>query len=88
MKEATGIILWFLRYSGALAVTMPWKKIYCRPGQENNDALFVHECIHIQQIERDGAVKWTLKVFYYLLRYGYASDKNPYEQEARNLSGI
>ena len=88
MTPATGIILWFLQYSGALAVTAPWKKIYCRPGEENNEALFVHECVHIQQIERDGAILFTLKVLWYLLRYGYASEKNLIEQEARNLSGI
>ena len=87
MKPAPFLILWFLKMAGSLAITMPWKVIYCRPGEEGNIPLFTHECIHIQQIERDGAVLWTLKVFWYLLRYGYASEKNLIEQEARDLSG-
>jgi len=86
MKTATGLILWFLQFSGALALTAPWKVIYCRPGEEGNIPLFTHECVHIQQIERDGAILFTLKVLWYLLRYGYAN--SPYEVEARNISGI
>jgi hypothetical protein len=62
---------------------MPWKTVYCRPGEQGNLPLAAHEAVHVAQIERDGAVMWTLKVFYYLIRYGYNSDANPYENEAR-----
>lgn len=78
-------ILWFLKLAGALAVTTPWKAVYCRPGEEHNVALAAHEAVHIAQIERDGAIKWTIKIFYYLLRYGYL--KSPYEVEARTKAG-
>ena len=85
MKTAPLPILWFLKLAGALAVTMPWRTVYCRPGEEGNQPLAAHEAVHVAQIERDGAVMWTLKIFYYLLRYGYL--KSPYEVEARTKAG-
>jgi hypothetical protein len=85
MKTAPLPVLWFLKLAGALAVTMPWKTVYCRPGQELNYALAAHEAVHVAQIERDGAIKWTAKIFYYLLRYGYIN--SPYEVEARAKAG-
>ena len=87
MKTAPLPILWFLKLAGALAVTMPWRTVYCRPGEEGNQPLAAHEAVHVAQIERDGAVMWTIKIFYYLLRYGYKSDLNPYENEARTKAG-
>ena len=85
MKTAPLPILWFLKLAGALAVTMPWRTVYCRPGEEGNQPLAAHEAVHVAQIERDGAVMWTLKIFYYLLRYGYLN--SPYEIEARTKAG-
>ena len=82
MKTAPWPVLWFLQASNALAVTMPWKTVYCRPGQEANASLAAHEAVHVAQIERDGAVVWTVKIFYYLVRYGYVN--SPYEIEARS----
>ena len=85
MKTAPFPVLWFLKLSGSLAVTMPWRTVYCRPGQEENYALAAHEAVHVSQIERVGAIKWTVKIFYYLIRYGYIN--SPYEVEARAKSG-
>jgi hypothetical protein len=85
VKTATGLILWFLLKSGALAVTMPWKTIYCRPGCEGYLDLLAHEQVHVKQIERDGPWLWAIKIFWYLLRYGYKN--SPYEIEARTPSG-
>ena len=82
VKTATGLIAWFLHMTGAWAVTLPWKTIYCRPEHVDDPKLLAHEKVHLEQIERDGAVLWTLKVFWYLLRYGYKD--SPYEIEARN----
>jgi len=86
MKPATGFILWFLKASNAWAVTTPWRAIYCLPEQQNNEALWTHEKVHLEQIERDGAFMWTLKVFWYLIRYGYKN--SPYEIEARKVAGL
>jgi len=85
MKTAPFPVLWFLKASNSLAITMPWKTVYCRPGQEDNYALAAHEAVHVSQIERDGAFRWTVKIFWYLLRYGYIN--SPYEVEARAKSG-
>jgi hypothetical protein len=85
MKPAPFPVLLFLKASNSLAITMPWKTVYCRPGQENNYPLAAHEAVHVAQIERDGAFRWTVKIFYYLLRYGYIN--SPYEVEARAKSG-
>jgi hypothetical protein len=85
MKPAPLIVLWFLKLAGSLAITMPWRTVYCRPGQENNYPLAAHEAVHVSQIERDGAIKWTVKIFWYLIRYGYL--KSPYEIEARTKAG-
>ena len=84
MHPAAGVIALFLRLTGAWAVTMPWKTVYCLPQYQNNADLWAHEMVHIKQIERDGAVLWTLKVFWYLLRYGYKN--SPYEIEARKAA--
>ena len=86
MTPAPFPILWLLRYVGHAAVTLPWKTIYCLPGREFDDALFAHERVHLIQIERDGAVLWTFKTWYYALRY--SREMNPYEVEARTISGI
>ena len=87
MKTATCFWLWLLRYVGHAAVTLPWKTIYCLPGRENDAALLKHEKEgHVMQIERDGAILWTLKTWYYALRY--SREMNPYEVEARTISGI
>ena len=86
MKTAYGFWLWLLRYVGHAAVTLPWGTVYCFPGREFDDALFAHERVHLIQIERDGAILWTLKTWYYYFRYGYQN--SPYEVEARQLSGI
>lgn len=83
MKPAPFPVLWFLKASNSLAITMPWRTVYCRPGEQGNLLLAAHEAVHVSQIERDGAIKWTVKIFWYLLRYGYNSDLNPYENEAR-----
>lgn len=85
MRTAPLPILWFLKLAGALAVTMPWRTVYCRPGEEGNQPLAAHEAVHVAQIERDGAVLWTVKIFYYLVRYGYLD--SPYEIEARTKAG-
>lgn len=82
MKTATGLIAWFLRINGVRAVTLPNKRIYALPGSETDADLFLHEAVHIEQIDRDGPVLWTIKVCWYLVRYGYKD--SPYEVEARN----
>ena len=86
MTSAPFPILWLLRFVGHWAVTFPWGTIYCVPEQLDNPKLLAHEQVHLGQIERDGAILWTLKTWYYALRY--SREMNPYEVEARTISGI
>ena len=86
MTSAPRIILWLLRFVGHWAVTFPWGTIYCVPEQLDNPKLLAHEQVHLEQIKRDGAILWTLKTWYYYLRYGYQN--SPYEIDARNISGL
>ena len=86
MTPAPRIILWLLRFVGHWAVTFPWGTIYCVPEQLDNPKLLAHEQVHLEQIKRDGAVKWTVKILYQYARYGYSGSE--YEIEARNISGL
>lgn len=71
---------WFLKGAGYRAITMPWRSIYVLREYLEVEELRRHELVHIEQIERDGAVKFSILYLWYLVRYGYWN--NPYEQEA------
>jgi hypothetical protein len=77
---ASGFWRWLLEWLGAAALTMPWKTIYVLDRCKYNQSLLLHELVHIEQIERDGPVTFTVKYLYWLARYGYWN--NPYEREA------
>ena len=86
MTPAPFPILWLLRRLNKWAVTFPWGAIYCVPEQLDNPKLLKHEQVHLEQIKRDGAILWTLKTWYYAIRYSRLN--NPYEIEARTISEI
>jgi hypothetical protein len=71
---------------GAWAMTMPWGTVLVLPEQVENEKLLRHEQVHLMQISRDGAIVWTLKYLFYLIRHGYQN--SPYEVEARRIAGI
>ncbi len=71
---------WFLKGAGYRAITMPWRSIYVLREHMHEQELRRHELIHIEQIERDGAVRFSVLYLWYLVRRGYR--RNPYEQEA------
>lgn len=58
-----------------------WRVIYVLPGHENDQRLLRHERCHLEQIERDGWVVFSVKYLWWLCRYGYWN--NPYKVEAR-----
>lgn len=58
-----------------------WNTIYLLPGSELDERLIRHEVAHLEQIERDGRLLFTLKYMWWLARYGYWN--HPYEIEAR-----
>ena len=82
---ANGPWRWFLVGAGYRAITMPWKSIYVLREHFEVEELRRHELIHIEQIERDGAIKFSILYLWYLVRYGYR--RNPYEREAYRRQG-
>jgi len=76
---------WFLKGAGFRAITMPWKSIYVLAEYWHVEQLRRHELVHIEQIERCGAVRFSVLYLWYLLRYGYWN--NPYEREAYTRTG-
>ena len=86
-KTATGPIRWFLETFDYGAITMPWQTVYLRPDRvgPQYQKLLDHEAVHIEPIQRLGAVKFTLVYLWYNLRFGYHA--NPLEIEAREKSG-
>jgi hypothetical protein len=85
IKEAKHIFKWFLNTFGYAAITMPWKTIYIKQSSLTDAGLINHEMVHIAQIEKIGPVKFTLMYIWYNIRYGY--ENNPFEIEARLISG-
>lgn len=81
VKTATGPLKWYMRLCGFLGWTSFWRTVYVMPGHESNSHLLRHEAKHLEQIERDGRLKFTAKYLWWLIKYGYRD--NPYEVEAR-----
>lgn len=52
---------------------------------ELSESHYNHEARHIQQVKENGRFKFICKYLWYNLRYGYKN--NPFEVEARKLSG-
>lgn len=81
IRTATGLIAWYMRAYGFAGWASFWRIIYVLPGYEHDQPLLRHERKHIEQIERDGSIKFAIKYSLWTIRYGYW--KNPYEVEAR-----
>jgi hypothetical protein len=77
---ASGFWLWLLNRLGAAALTMPWRSIYILDQHKFNQSLRRHELVHIEQIEREGPVTFSIKYLYWLAVRGYW--ENPFELEA------
>lgn len=71
---------------GLAAITMPWHRIYVLEAYQSRNDVLRHELVHIEQIERDGAVMFSIWYLWWLFRYGYWD--NPYEVEAYSLEPI
>jgi len=80
-RTASGLILWYMNLCKFKGWTSFWNMIYMAPGYEAHEALIRHERKHLEQMQRDGKLVYSIKYSYWLLRYGYWN--NPYEIEAR-----
>lgn len=81
IKTAKGLILCYMRLCGFRGWASFWGVIYIAPGHEQDQRLIRHERKHLEQIERDGRWKFSLKYLWWLVHHGYHN--NPYEIEAR-----
>jgi hypothetical protein len=81
VKTATGLLAWYMRRCGFKGWASFWHVIYILPGHEHDQRLLRHERKHLEQIERDGRVKFAIKYSWWTIRHGYWN--NPYEVEAR-----
>jgi hypothetical protein len=73
--------LW-TKLTGYGAVTI-WPFIFIN--DKTNEGLIAHEKVHLKQQLRGWLIFFYIKYFYYQWRYGY--ENNPYEIEAREISG-
>lgn len=81
IRTATGLIAAYMRACKFDGWASFWRTIYVMPGFEHDQRLLRHERKHLEQIESDGRLLFSIKYLYWLCRYGY---KNcPYEVEAR-----
>jgi hypothetical protein len=71
---------------GGVAITLPWRTVYILPASAGDDVVWGHELAHVAQIERDGALMWTLMYLWWCVRFGYWN--NPYEVEARAKASL
>ena len=85
IQTARHVVRWVLRRTGYGAITMPWQTVYVLPERVKDAGLIKHEMVHVEQIKRLGAWRWTWQYLSGLARYGYTD--NPLEVEARKKSG-
>lgn len=81
VKTAIGLIAVYMRLCGFRGWTSFWRTIYVLPGYERDQRLLRHERKHLEQIERDGRLLFSIKYLWWTLRHGYWM--NPYEVDAR-----
>ena len=81
IKTARGLIYVYMKACGFKGWASFWRTIYVLPGNEHNERLLRHERCHLEQIERDGRLLFSLRYSWWTLRHGYFM--NPYEIEAR-----
>ena len=81
-RIAKGIIRQYMLYNKFDGWTSFWNTIYyIDDNAKSNSRLIKHELKHIEQIQREGRLKFLIKYSLYHLKYGYWL--NPYEVEAR-----
>ncbi len=78
---ANGFLSWPMRACKFDGWASFWRTIYVLPGFENDQRLLHHERKHLEQIERDGRLLFSIKYLWWLCRNGYKMCH--YEIEAR-----
>lgn len=81
VKTAAGPIRWYMQALGFKGWASFWDAIYVLPGWEHNRPLIRHELCHLEQIRREGRLRFAVGYLRELVRNGYWNNK--YEIEAR-----
>jgi hypothetical protein len=76
---------WVMRLFGADGCTVPWYTVYIRSIAKWDKGLLRHELAHIEQMRRDGQLKYWSRYYWWMITKGYWN--NPYEVEARANKG-
>lgn len=84
IKIAGPLMAAAMDWAGLAGCAWPWKTIHIHPRSETDVVLRLHEMAHVAQIEREGALLWTLMSIWYPIRYGYW--QAPHEIEARRVA--
>lgn len=80
---ASGILQWLFDRIPLAAITLPFGRhgiILLDDSFKYHQPLLRHELVHIEQIKREGRLRFAVKYLWYLAKYGYR--ENPYEREA------
>ena len=77
---ARGPIEWVMRKIGLAGLAMPWRTVYLLTEFSAKADLIAHEMVHIEQMEREGRVRFCILYLWWLYRRGYWD--NPFEIEA------
>jgi hypothetical protein len=78
--EARGIWKLLLGITGCAAFAAPWRIVYVLAPYLHHEALLAHERVHLEQIDREGPVMFSVKYLWWLATKGYWN--HPYELEA------
>ena len=81
LKTASGPLKWYMQALGFNGWASFWETIYVLPGQEFNHPLIRHELCHLDQIRREGRLRFAISYTLELLRHGYRNNK--YEVASR-----
>ena len=81
LRIATGPIRWYMQACGFKGWASFWETIYVLPGWEHNRPLIRHELCHLEQIRREGRLRFAIGYLWELLLHGYWNNK--YEIAAR-----
>lgn len=82
IKPASGLLLWYLRKTKFIGITLPPFGIYLLPEKMTDERLIKHENKHWEQYQNMGFFKFYVMYLYYSAKFGYFN--NPMEVEARN----
>jgi len=82
---ASGPILWYMKLMGFKGWASLWDKIYIHPGWEHHKWLIDHENKHLEQMRRDGRIKYMVRYMWQWATVGYQNID--YEIEARQAEG-